>query len=797
MYRRFIALVIRHPTWTVGLTLALTLALASQMAKLRAETDMNVFVPEHDDARANLDLLESVFGSSYLTRILIVRDDHPDGIYEPGTLRAIERITEWLRSRPEFETERPVDLRSFSTVNDIRGSDGEMVVEPFMEEPPSTREQALLLRTRLEENGIYVGVLASKTGKAAAIVVRESAAGRASRPATYRALRQFLDGLSREGRPERFHITGRPVVEGLFGLYIAHEALRMLPIVVCFLAIFLFVSFRTPRAVVIPMIIIAATEAWMMGFLGLCGWRVYSVTTILPVLMTAVAMADSIHLLARFYELREQFPSDDRSAIVEKTMTDMGLPIFMTSITTAIGFLTMVTTAVLPLREFGIVAAFGVAAALLLTVVLVPAMLALLPLPRPAASVSGAAPRFRRLDGALAAATRLSDRRPDAVVAGFGTIILVATVGLFRLSTDSSQIEQFRPSHHLRKADTVDNRLFAGSSFLDIVIDGGQIDAIQQPEMLERISKLQTELERLPEVGDSFSIAELVERMNRVMNGDRADMEAIPASRELVAQYLLLYSISGGPGDFDDLVDYDYRRAHVFVFINDSGTAAAKRVVQEAARVGRSLFPADPATGVDIRLAGSTYTNAHLEQHVINSQISTLLLGVPAMFLLMWWMLRSLSLALLSITPLSIAIVCIYGAMGLIGLPTDIATTLLGALAVGVGVDFSIHYLHCYLVCMREVSDPARAAGVTAQTAGRALFINALVLVGGFATMLAARFYPQVKLGALVSSTMVICYVTTMLLFPAVLRLRYRGMGSGPITPGVIGPDPISGQARR
>jgi predicted RND superfamily exporter protein len=755
MYRRFISWMIRHPVWILGITLALTLALGSRMATLRSETDMNAYIPVDDDARTNLKALEEVFGSSYLTRILVVRDDTPNGIYAPDTLAVIARITDWLRTRPEFETESSVDLRSFVTVKDIRSGEDGMVVEPFMDEPPATPEEAAALRSRLEENGIYVGLLASSSGQAAAIMVRESKAGRADRPATYRTLDRFLESIAREGRPERFFVTGRPIVEGLFGVYIAQEGLRMLPIVLAFLAIFLFVSFRTAR------------------FVGLCGWRVYSITVIVPVLMTAVAMADSIHLLSRFYELRRQLPALGRTDVIELTMDDMGLPVLMTSVTTIVGFLTMTTTEVRPLRDFGVIAAFGVTAALLLTIVLVPAILALLPLPEPGPDVEHSGGRADPLERVLVATARLADRHPIPVITGFVILTVIAATGLFRLTSDSSTIEQFRPGHHLRKADTIDNRFFAGSSILDVVIEGKQIDAMKEPAMLARIDRLQAELARMPEVGDSFSFVDLIKRMNRVMNADHPEMETVPASRDLVAQYLLLYAISGGPGDFDDLVDYDYQRAHLLVFVNDSGTAAAKRVVHRLDELARTLFPAGTSDGIELRQAGAVYTNAHLERYVISGQLSTLVLGVPAMFLLMWRMEKRLGLALLAITPLSLAIVWIYGTMGLIGLPTDVATTLLGALAIGVGVDFSIHYLYRYSACMAESDDPARAARVTAQSAGRALFLNALVLVAGFATLMTARFYPQVKLGALVSATMMICYLTTMGLFPAVLRLLH------------------------
>jgi len=776
-YDRFVDLIVHHPIVAIVLALVPTVLLALQIPKLRIDTDMTAFMPRGDDARENLDMLEEVFGSSFLTKIIIVRDDAPDGIYDVETLAVIDRITRWLETRPEFETSRSSDLRSFSTTKDIRGDETGMVVKTFMEEPPADRAGAQALRRAIERNGMYVGLLTSYDGKAAAIFARESEEGRKHREQTYSTIRSYLDGLKAEGRPETFYVTGRTIVEGLFGVYITEEGQRMLPFVLVLLGVFLYGSFRSIRGVVIPALIIVGTELWMFGFLAVWGHPVYTVTTILQVLITAIAVADSIHLLAKYYEAQADDPSAERPTIVRTTMHEMGAPVLMTSVTTAVGFLAMTSSPVEPLFDFGIIAAVGIFAAFVLTVVLIPALLALLPLqpPRTRVGKRAAGERRSRLESLLVPPAVFADSHPVIVVAGFAAIIVTGVVGAARLSTDSSQIGQFRPGHHLRVADELDNARFSGGSILDVIVEGEEADALKDPELLRRIDRFQSEMEKVDDVGDTFSIVELIKRMNRVMNEDRPDQEVVPDSRDLVAQYLLLYSISGDPGDFDDLVDYDYRSAHLLVFIRNSGTAAAKRAVAHASRLAAELFPPGQAPAATVRLAGSTYTNAHLEGYVNASQLSTLVICAPLLFVLTWMLFGKARYGLLSILPVSIGVLLIYGTMGFIGLPTDLATTMLSAMALGIGIDFAIHYLYRYLACMQRRPDAAEAARVTAATAGRALFYNAVVLAGGFCVLLGARFYPQVKLGALVSATMVICYVSTMLLFPAALRL----MGTG------------------
>jgi len=772
MQHRLVSMVVHHPVMTLVVVLAITIGFASRLPTLHVNTNFDGFVPVGDDSLANLHELEEIFGTTYLTRILIVRDDHPDGIYNPDSLALIAEVSRWLEEQPAFETGRSVDLRSFTTVNDIRGDDSGMVVRPFMEKPASDRTQALALRKALADNGMYLGLLASYDGAGAAIVVRESAEGASDRVATYFALHDYFDGLNAAGHPEQFHVTGRPVLEGLFGWYITAEVRRTLPLVLALLAVFLFLSFRSARGVLVPFAVLLCTEIWMLGTLALWGHAMYTVTSMLPVLIAAIAIADAIHLMARYYEVQDEHPGADREAIVRETMTSMAPPVLMTSVTTAIGFLSMTASRIPPLHDMGIIMAAGITSALLLTLLLIPAVLSLLPLQsdrakRPDAAVG----RASRIDALLVAPARLADSSPTLVLTSIIAIVVAGGAGMLRLETDSSRISQFRPSHHIRLADTVDNERFSGGTMLDIMIDGAEIDALKEPAMLARLDRLQAGMEQLDVVGDTFSIAELVKRMNRVMNEDRADAEIVPDSRDLVAQYLLLYSISGDPGDFDDLVDYDYRHAHVFVSIRDNGTATANRVVDRAIALTSELFPPGQDPPVTAKLAGDTYTNIRVEREVNTSQLTTLAICIPALFALAWLMFGRFTLGLLTIAPVSLAITLIYGGMGYVGLPTDIATSLLGAMALGIGVDFAIHYLYRYLDCLRESPDKSRAAEVTALTAGRALLYNAAVLAGGFSVLLTARLYPNLKLGALVSATMILCYITTMVLFPAALRL--------------------------
>jgi len=207
------------------------------------------------------------------------------------------------------------------------------------------------------------------------------------------------------------------------------------------------------------------------------------------------------------------------------------------------------------------------------------------------------------------------------------------------------------------------------------------------------------------------------------------------------------------------------------IYLKDPGSHLAHAVEKRAKELSVQLFTGSGIPPVEIRLAGEAYRMSHTETQVIRGQISSLFVCLPAMLFLNWLMFRNRTMALLSVLPVSMTVVIIYGSMGFIGIPIEIPTVVLGGMSIGIGVDFAIHYLFRYRLSRHQGLNHADACDHTAATAGRALLFNAIVLFAGFIVLMSARFYPQIKLGGLVAATVLICYVSTIYLFPLLLGL--------------------------
>jgi len=752
-----------HRAWLVLVVLAIaTAGFVSQLPKIKMETNVENMLPHSMDAYANKQKLEALFSSADMVVIGITNHKDPHGIYNPHTLKLVDELTSWLQMRKEFRTLALSDLMSLSTLKDMRGTASGMDVEHFMDTPPTTPAAITHLHERLVDNGIYTGSIVSEDGKGTLIVVRPDPSYRGHFNAIYTLLKAKVDAINRRGGDEEILITGRPIIEGVFGVYMPQDMKQMQPMIMALLALLLFLSFRNIRGVLIPLGVVVLSELWMLGTMAAAGIPVYTVTTLLPILILATGIADSVHLLTHIRVEAGRGKSVGKRQAIINGMTGMAAPILMTTLTTAAGFLAMLTSDLLPMRYFGLFAAAGIIYAFIITILFVPAIESVLP------------HREKALDklafsGYLNWMSHVVLTYPKRIVIIFALLIVSAAYGLSQMQVNSSLVSEFHPSDPIRLADETLNAHFSGTNTLDVMLDTGTQDGVLSPAFLAGMNQLQLAMESDPVVGDSSSVAEFLSEMNKVMHEGKPRYRVTPERADLAAQYLLLYSFSGAPDDFDSFVTSDYRQAHIRINLKTDNSADAERLLAVLEQHASTWFP-----HATMEFAGMAYTNYRFSDLIIKGQIQSLVLALLFIFLLCLAMFRRFADAALALLPVSISVVVIYGVMGLVGLPLEIGTAITGAMALGIGVDFAIHYLYRYRFYERAGMEHARIISLANEDTGRALLFNALVVIGGFLVLLTAHLYPQVKLGALVAGSMSICYVASCYLFPVLLQSKAR-----------------------
>lgn len=291
---------------------------------------------------------------------------------------------------------------------------------------------------------------------------------------------------------------------------------------------------------------------------------------------------------------------------------------------------------------------------------------------------------------------------------------------------------------------------------------------IKDPKVLKQIDELEQHLKAHPLVGTTTSIAGVMRKMNQVMHDGDPAFDKVPETRELIGQYLLLYSMSGNEDDFKKLVDFPYENAQVIAKVTDSGTRAATEVLAYA----RSYLDARNES-VFTRIGGFLDVMAEMVDHVVWGQVVSMGLAALAVAFLVSLLLRSLSAGLLAVFPLLLALAMIFGVMGFLGIELNLVTALLSSIMIGVGVDYSIHFLWRFRDERREGSDPATALERTLTTTGRGIVFNGLSVVVGFAVLIVSSFAPVRFFGLLVSISIAASLAGALIVLPAlVLYLR-------------------------
>ena len=807
--------VTKYPKLVIALVLGITVFLALQLPGLRWETDARVYLPKGHPAILYDEKVADIFGATDAVVIGIVNDEH--GVFNPDTLARIARITEKVAALPGVVANRTIDVASLSTATVFVGNDTSIGTEVVMPKVPTTdAEVARVKETVYAHKDLFVGNLVSADGTAAMIRARLKE-GQAHRYQTYWQIQGILaaekggggawpgggggwqnqgkkDGAAQKGgwqqgqwsgqggsqgwqqsangkpvdlKGDTFYLAGRPVIEVTSGMHAMQDMMVMIPLLMVALALTLFIIFRTGRGVFLPMFVMGAAIVWTMGIMVLLDVPLYTISTMLPVILVAVGIGDSVHLMSHYYDHVLEDPQRPGKEIVTTVMGKLGAPLLTTTVTTMVGFLTFFFAEMPPFVIFGLFTVLGIALSWLLTVTFIPAVLAIM---RPKVGAYLAKRRAMRVHSEQ---NRLTKGLVD--LAGFlyrvrhgATVVLLALMavaawGASKLYVDSSWMSDFRKDSDLVAANNMLNQRFDGTIFLNVVIEGAHKDAFKSPALLKKVEDLQAFGKTLPHVGSARSVVDYIKSMNETFHAGDAAYKVVPDTDAQIGEYLFLFSVSGRPQQLDEVVDFDYQRALVTFAIKTDHTQSLLHIINEIKQHANQLFAGQQ---VSVNYAGSANNSYIWADLLIRSQTLSILLSKLGIFLIAALMFRSLWIGLFTIVPVSITTLFIAGFAGFAGIPLDVSTALAAGVAVGVGVDYAVHYIFSYRDEFKRSGDVLLASQETMRRVGKTIVFNAVVVTVGFAILFWSQFPPHVKLGYFVAAYMVVSCVVALLVLP-------------------------------
>ncbi len=756
IFRPFAEWVIRHRIAVVISVTVITAFLITRIGTLQFDTNPDLWAPQKHAYVETTKRLEEIFGGTNLTVIGIA--PRKGDVYQTHILRKIQRIQEGLEQIPHAVQHNILSLAA-QKVKYIRGGAEGMEVQPMMEAVPQTREEIARLKQAMAEMPIYHNALVSPDGKAAAIIADFR------QDETIPNFIAMLEGMYEVVERERddtvdIYYGGTPVIGEAADMQFMKMPL-FFGIALLILMAIQYWSFRSFQGMILPMITGILSVIWSLGWMGMLGVHMDPLNTTTPILIMAVAAGHAIQILKRYYEEYHRLQSaglDDRAAnraAVVESMVRVGPVMITAGLIAAITFFSLAGTGIPMVQHFGVFAGCGVLATMALEMTLIPALRSMF---RPPRQIEAARERKSAiLDGFLVwvADNLVSGRAPWIVGGGLAVLILFGSGAAF-LRVDNNFKLYFKPESQLRLDDRVLNETFGGTNSIQFLIQTPDVDGIKDPRVLHGMSKLQEFLESQPDVGKTQSLADLIKRMNQAMHADDPRFYTIPENRDLVAQYLFLYSLSGDPQDFDSFVDNDYRQASVWTYLKNDSTTYADSVAQKAQAIIKSSFP----PGVSVQMGGGLPQLIALNDVIVDDKFRNMLQMALVVFVLGALVFRSLVAGLFVVTPLVAVTVTNFGLMGWLHTPLDISAMTSAVMAIGIGADYEIYLLYRFREEFARSSDIPGATRNSLLTSGKAILFVAISIVGGYAVLQASdfAFYNQV-------STMVMATMTISALF--------------------------------
>ena len=753
MKRFFTEFSINHP-WVIIIGVVLITAFfAAQLPNIKIDTDPENMLEANEPARVFDHEVKEEFSLYDFIAVGVVDES---GAFNQHLLSNIYKIMEEVA---EIDGVIADDIMAPSMVDDIKQTDGILTVKTLMEEPPENEEQAQYILSRIKENPILRGKLASDDGKAIAMFIPIEA-----KNMSYRIAGEIQEIIDRHSTGEKYFIAGLPVAEDSFGAEMFKQMAMSAPLAGLIIFLLMLLFFRNLKIVIAPMIVAVASVIWAMGLLILTGNTVHIMSSMIPIFLIPIAVLNSIHILSEFHDRYQKYKH--KKTTIRNTISELFIPILFTTVTTIVGFISLALTPIPPVRVFGIFVAFGILVAWFLSITFNPAFAVL---------ISDKTLRnFGKSDdenhGLLARVMHVfrdfNRKYYKPVLFGAGVIIIIAAIGLSMIVVNDNPVKWFKKNHPLRVADVTLNQHLAGTYMNYLVFDGGEEDAMKNPEVLKYIEKLQRHLEKNRIVGATTGLTDIVKKVRyELFDADKSKF-AIPDDQNEVAQDLFLFEISGGnPDDLFKFVTSDYAKTNLWVQMREGDNQSVVSVVDEA---NQYLADNPPPVEMDVHWAGLPYVNVVWQEKMVGGMRSALLSSFAVVFIMMIFLFRSVLLGFISMLPLSITIMAIYGAIGYIGKPYDMPVAVLSSLTLGLSIDFAIHFIKRTKYIHEKTGDFKQTYPEIFEGLGRAIARNVLVIAIGFVPMFFSTLVPYITVGSFFFAIMLVSGAVTMILLPSI-----------------------------
>ncbi len=761
---RFSRWIVGHPGLALILALAIAVPAAVGLPRITSDFTHRGFFRAEDPLLLAVDQFERRFGNDDSVVLLI---HSPSGIFDRESVELLHELTERMWRVPEV-----IRVQSLSNFRWVHATGDEIEIEPLLPEPLAPGDQPLtpeFLAQRRQvalEHEQLPGWLVSEDGKTTAIFayIRPGIDTTPDMPLITSTVEEIAAEVHGRGGDHQLYVTGRAAVNATFKRSMQADMQSLVPLVFLLTLVFLGLAFRRVGGVLQPLIVILFSVLAAMGLMGWLDLKMTNTTSILPQILMAIVVADSVHVLSTFYE-RLRAGAERRQAAID-ALTKNVRPTLLTTISTAVGFFSYAPSAILAVASLGIAAGLGTILAWLFTYLVLGPMLAVLPVRRPRTRADRAEDEGDAGEPAMprrrAFVTFLDRRCVPLVIAGF-VLVVVSFVLSLGNTVNSDPFGYFKKGTPVRTANDFAEEHLGGVNGVEIVIESGSPEGVKDPEFLRRVAAFQAWVDEQPGVNKTVSLIDILRQTHRALHGGGDEHYRLADTREEVAQEIFLYTMSLPQGmDINDrlTVENDALRMSVLWTVRRS-----EDFVREAARLQAKA----KEMGLDTVTTGKMMLYQSMNGYVVDSFLTSISIAMVLISLLLVVALRSVWLGALALVA-NVAPLVVGGALiRLMGQPLDVGTVIVASVCLGIAVDDTIHFLADF--------ERWRARGLKVREATLqvfyhtvpALLTTTVILVASFGIFALADFTPNRNFGVLTAGVLGTALIMDITLLPAML----------------------------
>jgi len=769
----------QNPFKIILLIMIFSIALISNLPKITIDTSTEGFLHDSDPALVRYEAFKEQFGQDEKIMVVVRSKD----IFEISFLKKLQKL------HAELENNIPHlnDITSLLNARNTRGEDDSLIVEDLFENFPQNDTELASIKKIAINSEMYQNLLFNKEHTLATIILE---------PSAYEGSvgENELDGFGDESTTEDLEFlkdssksemvgTAQEIAKKFssddFDVFIAgslavndfnkravqKDMQKFVKLVLLIMMIFLFIVFRRVSAVILPIFIVLISLLTTMGTMAYLGTPITIPTQILPSFLLAVGIGAVVHLLAMFF--KHLNINGDKHKAISYSLGHSGLAIIMTSLTTAAGLLSFSTAAIAPIAELGLFAAVGIMIALVNTLILLPAILAILPI-KPAKQKH--IEKTQKMDKLLKSVAMFSVDHAKSIVAVSVVIIIASIFFASRVEFKHDPLSWQPDDSPIKLSTEIVDRELKGSVTMEVIVDTKKENGLYDSELLQKIDVIVRKAEAIENdkyfVGKGWSVAEVLKEIHRALHENNQGYYAITDNDALIPQEFLLFENSGSD-DLEDLVDSSFSKARITFKLPWMEAGEYEELSQEL--IG--LMKNDLKTDVEITITGMVPLFQRTLSAAMSSMATSYITAFILIAIMMMILLGSAKIGLVSMIPNVLPVIMALGFMSIVDMPLDMFTMLVGAIVIGLSVDDTVHFFHNFARYHHQGKGTKRAVQETMIGTGRALVATSVVLSLGFFVYAFASLSNLINFGILAGGSIAVALISNIILGPALLTL--------------------------